>query len=130
MRLMTAFVVLVLSPTAIANPAATKNEDGSFKISDQSQKVMGINFARLDGSGPWTLPSNSLVKIKFTQGIYRRYEGNITYVLVSVLKSDSQTITLQSEDLEAGDEVAVNGTNFLRLTESDLNSETVDSCAH
>lgn len=130
MKLITALVALGLSSIVIANPAATKNEDGSFKISDQSQRVMGINFVRLEGSGPWTLPADSLVKIKFTQGIYRRYEGNITYVLVNVLKSDSQTITLQSEDLVAGDEVAVSATNFLRLTESDLNSETVDSCAH
>jgi hypothetical protein len=32
--------------------------------------------------------------------------------------------------LESGDEVAVTGTKFLRMAETDLNSETVDNCAH
>ena len=76
------------------------------------------------------MPKSALVKIKFTDGVYRRFKGDITYVIVKVLKTDKNSVTLEAEDLEAGDEVATSGVSFLRLTEADLNSETIDNCAH
>lgn len=123
-------ILLISSFSLMASPAGVKNEDGSFKLSQKSQAAMGIKFVKLSKSGPWVLPKEALVKIKFTQGVYRMFEGNITYVIVSISKTDSHSMTIQSEDLETGDEVAIKGTNFLRLTEADLNSETVDNCAH
>lgn len=123
-------ISIMFSLQVLAAPAGIKNEDGSFKVSDKSLNLMGIKFTKLQNAGPWELPKDALVKIKFTQGVYRKYEGDITYVLVTVLKTDAHRIVVKSDDLDIGDEVAVAGTNFLRLTESDLNSETVDSCAH
>lgn len=114
----------------LAHPAGIKNEDGTFKLSDKSLKSMGITFSKLNDSGTWGISKEALVKIKFTQGVYRRFEGNITYVIVRVLKETQDTITIQSEDLEVGDEVAIKGASFLRLAEADLNSDTVDNCAH
>jgi hypothetical protein len=130
MRNFICLIIFMFSFSVMASPAGVKNEDGSFKISSKSLTIMGIQFSKLDSGGPWVLPKDALVKIKFTQGVYRMFEGNITFVIVSVLKSDSQNMTVKSEDLEFGDEVAIKGTNFLRLTEADLNSETVDNCAH
>ncbi len=130
MKYIFCILVLISSFSLLASPAGVKNEDGSFKLSGKSLSSMGIQFNKLNGPGPWTLPKDALVKIKFTQGVYRMFEGDITYVIVSVVKSDSNYITIQSQDLEANDEVAIKGTNFLRLTEADLNSETVDNCAH
>lgn len=130
MRFLISIFLISISTQIMASPAGVKNEDGSFKISDKSLNVMGIKFIKLTGSGPWELPKDALVKIKFTQGVYRKYEGDITYVLVTAIKTDGQKIIIKSDDLETGDEVAVTGVNFLRLTEADLNSETVDNCAH
>ncbi|MGE3611429.1 MAG: hypothetical protein AB7I27_17685 [Bacteriovoracaceae bacterium] len=110
--------------------AGTKNEDGSFKLQEKSLKTMGIKFEKLSGKGPWLLPSNALVKIKFTQGVYRKIDEDITYVLVSTLKADGNSVLVSSVDLESDDEVAIEGVHFLRLTEADLNSDTVDNCAH
>ncbi len=122
--------VLLFSFQSLASPASIKNKDGSFKVSDKSLNVMKITFRTLQGTGPWQLPKEALVKLKFTQGVYRRYQGNITLVFVTTLKAGANNMMVKSDDLEAGDEVAVTGTNFLRLTEADLNSETVDNCAH
>lgn len=110
--------------------AGTKNEDGSFKLPEKSLKTLGIKFQKLNGKGPWLLPLNALVKIKFTQGVYRKIQEDITYVLVSALKTDGKSVLVSSEDLESDDEVAIEGVHFLRLTEADLNSDTVDNCAH
>jgi hypothetical protein len=70
------------------------------------------------------------VKVKFTQGVYRRFKNDITFVIVNVSKAEGSSVVISSDDLESDDEVAVEGVHFLRLTEADLNSETVDNCAH
>jgi hypothetical protein len=62
--------------------------------------------------------------------VYRRFEGELTYVIVKVTSAQNDQVLIQSEDLEAGDEVAVTGVKYLRMAETDLNSETVDNCAH
>ncbi|HLT22192.1 MAG TPA: hypothetical protein VKZ84_02075 [Bacteriovoracaceae bacterium] len=128
MKSLIVIFTLVTLNTAFA--AATKNEDGSFKISDKAKMTMGIRFQKLDNRNQWLLPKSSLVKIKFTEGVYRKIQDDITYVIVNVIKSNENHVFIESEDLESGDEVAIEGVQFLRLTESDLNSDTVDSCAH
>ncbi len=117
--------LLLASWESRALPAGTKGEDGHFKISDKAAAHMGIRFERLVGPGPWQIPKEAIVKVRLTEGVYRRIDGEITFVIV---KKANASIT--SSDLEAGDEVAVAGAPFLRMAETDLNSETVDACAH
>lgn len=121
---------LMLTNISIAGPAGTKGEDGNFKVSEKSLKHLGVKFQALEGTSPWIVPSDALVKIKLTLGVYRRFDGEITYVIVKRLNEHNGTVSIQSEDLESGDEVAISGTKFLRMAETDLNSETVDNCAH
>ena len=130
MKLILTIVLTLFSTLASALPAGTKNEDGSFKVSDKSLKTMNIKFKKLNGEGPWLLPVNSLVKVKFTQGVYRRFKNDIAFVIVNVSKADASSVVISSDDLESDDEVAIEGVHFLRLTEADLNSDTVDNCAH
>jgi hypothetical protein len=120
----------LFSQIAFAVPAGTKGEDGNFKVSEKSLNHLGVKFVSLNGPGPWKVPAAALVKIKLTQGVYRRFEGEITYVIVRTSEADKGNLYISSEDLEEGDEVAVQGTNYLRMAETDLNSETVDTCAH
>lgn len=120
----------LLAQFAFAVPAGTKGEDGNFKVSEKSLAHLGVKFQSLSGSGPWTVPREALVKIKLTQGVYRRFEGEITYVIVKTSEAGNGNLFIHSEDLEEGDEVAIQGTKYLRMAETDLNSETVDTCAH
>jgi hypothetical protein len=124
------FLLLILASNTFAGPAGTKGEDGNFKVSEKSLNHLGVKFQSLKGNGPWSVPHEALVKIKLTTGVYRRFEGEITYVIVSKINEVNGIVTIKSEDLESGDEVAVTGTKFLRMAETDLNSETVDNCAH
>lgn len=108
---------------------AFSKEDG-FKLSAKATKSLGVSFAAIQGAGPWRVPKQSLVRIKQSTGVYRKYDGWISLVLVKVLKEENGNVLIQSEDLEANDEVAVQGSHYLRMTDSDLNAGTVDSCAH
>ncbi len=106
------------------------NKEDGFKLSEQAQKTLTIGFSTLEGPGPWKISKNSLVTLKKSTGVYRRYKGFITMVLVDVASRTEESITITSEDLEAGDEIATSGAPFLRMIDADLNSETSDGCAH
>lgn len=108
---------------------AFSKEDG-FKISDKAAISLNVVFNPIEGKGPWRLSPKSIVHLKQSSGVYRRYDGWISLVLVKVLGRDNGTVLVSSQDLEPGDDVAVEGVTFLRMTDSDLNSGTVDSCAH
>ncbi len=108
---------------------AYSKEDG-FKLSVKAIKTLGIEFIKLDQSSRWKVPQSSLVNIKQSFMVYRRFDGWLTMVLVKVISKDSQFAVIESADLESGDEVVTAGVHFVRMTDADLNSGTVDSCAH
>lgn len=108
---------------------AFSKEDG-FKLSEKAVKNLGVRFNTLSGSGSWMIPKSALVRIKHSTGVYRKWDGWITMVLVKVLNQTNETVTIKSVDLQDQDKVAITGVPFLRMTEADLNSDTVDSCTH
>jgi hypothetical protein len=106
------------------------NEDYGFKMSQKALDTMEISFSSISGNGPWKVPKEALIQLKQSVGVYRRFEGWIDFVLVNVLGSNGDHVSIASADLETGDEVSVTNSKFLRLTEANLKSDTVDSCAH
>lgn len=108
---------------------AFSKEDG-FKLSNNAIINLGVSFKSLKGNGPWMVPKSAIVRIKHSTGVYRKWDGWITMVLVKIIKQTKETVTIKSIDLQDQDEVALTGVTFLRMTEADLNSDTVDSCAH
>jgi hypothetical protein len=139
-KLLTLFIMSVLCTQVFSSEAnvelkaggavtAFVKEDG-FKLSSKALVNLGINFTSLVGANKWELPKSALVRIKKSIGVYRRYDGWITMVLVSIVEKKKSTVVVKSVDLESGDEVAISGVKFLRMTDSDLNSETVDACSH
>ncbi len=106
------------------------NKEDGFKMSDKALNKLKIKFAKIQGVNSWTIPEEAIVKIKQSTGVYRRLDGWVTFVLVKVSQRSSGVVNITSADLENGDEVAITGVNYLRMTDADLNSDTVDSCAH
>ncbi len=108
---------------------AFEPEEG-FKMSETALSSLGVRFRKLDGASLWSIPKDALVRIKHVSGVYRRVEGWISFVLVETHGKNNSQVTIRSEDLQPGDEVAIDGATFLRMTEADLNADTVDSCSH
>jgi hypothetical protein len=99
-----------------------------FQLSDVAIARLGIQFRNLEGKGPWNIPKTSLVKIKRSMGVYRQSNSFITLVFVEVLGTNGENARIHSEDLRAGDHVAVVGSGFLRVVELDLSGGGGDSC--
>lgn len=106
------------------------SKDDGFKLSDKAVKNLEVVFTTVNGKGPWVIPKSAIVKIKHSTGVYRKWEGWITMVLVKILSQTKETVTIKSVDLQDQDMVAITGVPFLRMTEADLNSDTVDACSH
>lgn len=99
-----------------------------FRLSDAAIARLGVRFEELKGNGPWSVPKNALVKVKRSTGVYRQSDGFITLVLVETKEAIGNYVRIQSEDLRAGDRVAVEGGGFLRVVELDLSGGGGDSC--
>lgn len=106
------------------------DKEQGFKLSDTAANRLGVKFSGLKGAGPWRVPKSSLIQLKQSFGVYRKFEGWISYVLVHVQKDEGAFVVITSEDLQTSDDIATAGVSFLRMTDSDLNAGTVDSCAH
>ena len=105
------------------------SEDTGFKLSQRAMTTMGIQFGSIS-TPPWKLPKTALVNIKHVTGVYRRVDGWIDFVIVTVDRSDGNWVWITSPDLEPGDDVAVANADFLRMTEAELKSDSTDACAH
>lgn len=104
--------------------------ENGFKMNEAALKRLGVQFGSITGKGPWKVSSSSVVRIKHSTGVYRRFEGWISFILVQVASREGDSVQIISEDLQSGDEISIAGASYLRLTEADLNADTVDSCSH
>lgn len=118
------------SAPATADGAAKLLEDGEFTLTPAAEKRLGIKWLKLEGSGPWKVPVEAIVKIKFTKAAYRKFEGRITLVVLDKVNREGKIATVSSPDLQAGDLIAVSGVKYIRLAEVDISSGTVDNCSH
>lgn len=142
MKIASAIILLILVTSTIAfadgdhsapateDGAAKLLEDGDFTLSPVAEKRMGLQWETLSGSGPWKVPKQSIALIKFTKGVYRKFEGKITMVVLTKIKEEGSNVVISSPDLQEGDQVATSGVKYLRLTEVDISSGTVDNCSH
>lgn len=106
------------------------NEEDGFKLSEKAQSKLGVTYSAIKGSGPWKIEKSALVRIKYSTGVYRKWDGWNTLVFVEIVSQTKEHYVVKSVDLEEGDQIAKTGVSFLRMTEADLNSDTVDACAH
>ena len=118
------------SAPATADGAAKLLEDGEFSLTPASEKRLGIKWLTLEGNGPWKVPAEAMVRIKFTTAAYRKFEGRITLVVLDKSQAQGKTALISSPDLQAGDQIAISGVKYLRLAEVDISSGTVDNCSH
>ena len=110
------------------NGAAKALEDGEFTVSETAEKRLGIQWLKLKGTGPWLVPAEVVLNIKFTKAAYRKFEGRITLIILNAVKKEGDHVLISSPDLEEGDLIAIKGVKYLRLTELDLFQGKVDSC--
>lgn len=94
-----------------------------LKLNSKAKEHLKIEFTKVSGKSPWKLPRAALVQVKDQSGIYKMHEETLEFVEVRVSKTDKDSVTFTTDHLHDGDSVAVKGTQFIRIMESELNSE-------
>ena len=148
MKVISIILAMLISVTVAANTNIKKKEeetkvvlkkggavyafskDDGFKLTKKAIDNLGVKFLGLGNSKTWDIPKSSIVRIKSATGVYRQYDDWITLVFVNILKKNKDTVSINCVDLQNGDGIAISGVKFLRVTDADLNSDTVDACAH
>ncbi len=100
-----------------------EEKDKPLKISDKAKAHLKVEFANINGKSPWTLPKTALVQVKDRTGIYKKHGDTMEFVEIQVISSDKEKFTFTTKDVHVGDAVVVQGTQFIRMIESELNSE-------
>ncbi|WP_413294895.1 hypothetical protein ACLSU7_07275 [Bdellovibrio sp. HCB185ZH] len=94
-----------------------------LKLSDKAKSHLKVEFANVTGKSPWILPRTALVQVKDRTGIYKKHGNTLEFIEIQMVKLDKDKFTFTTQDLQSGDEVVVHGTHFVRIIESELNSE-------
>jgi hypothetical protein len=94
-----------------------------LKLNPKAQEHLKIEFSKVSGKSPWKVPRSALVQVKDHSGLYKMHGETLEFIEINVTKTDKDSITFTTEHLHDGDSVAVKGTQFIRIMESELNSE-------
>jgi hypothetical protein len=90
--------------------------DKGIQLSPEAEKHFEVKKLKVV-STVIELPKTAIVRAGLEVNVFRFREGFYKRIDFVQLKKSSTTITLQSKDLKAGDEIAITGLGFLRTAE-------------
>lgn len=93
------------------------NKEKGFKLSAEAEKNFEIKKIKLTSNSLIELPSAAVARSAMEVNLYRIREGFYKRIDFKYVKRSSDKIVVNSIDLKAGDEVAISGLGFLRISE-------------
>ncbi len=101
------------------------SEEHGIQLSDKAKQRLGLTYYSLTNSGISSIPSQALVFSRDRVGVYRLRNGWFKFVEVQKKQADASTVSIQSPQLQAGDQIVVQGVGLLRVADLDAFSEEV-----
>lgn len=98
------------------------DEDAGFKMSTEALKTFSVEKISLNGAGPWTVPSASLLITNEDKSVYRVRNEIFKRIDVTVLSKNKTQAVIQSDELTAGDGLVTKGVGDIRVAEVDVTS--------
>ncbi|MBL7672244.1 MAG: hypothetical protein JNM39_17325 [Bdellovibrionaceae bacterium] len=98
------------------------DEDAGFKMSAEALKTFSVEKTVLNGTGPWTVPSSSLLITNEDKSVYRVRNETFKRIDVTVLSKNKTQAVIQSDELTTGDSLVTKGVGDIRVAEVDVTS--------
>ena len=98
------------------------DEETGFKMSAEALKTFSVEKIALNGAGPWTVPSSSLLITNEGKSVYRVRNETFKRIDVVVLSKNKTQAVIQSDELGAGDGLVTKGAGDIRVAEVDVTS--------
>lgn len=133
-RILLIFIFHLLTGPLLADGVIDAQKDKGFKLRSEVETNFGLAIEVLEaGKGPWTLAKEAIVYSKEEYQVFRRRDGFWMAVEVDLLRhpaGSSKAVRVSSEDLRAGDAIAVKGAGFLKVVELSLWGPAVHGHPH
>lgn len=120
-------VTLILVATLVALASEDHDHEGDsqeahsagegFKVPSQALKNFELKTKKLEGQGPWLVPTSARVFSAEEVNIYRLRSGAFARIDFEVVKETKTEMQITSRDLTTGDELVTVGVGFLRIAE-------------
>ncbi len=102
-----------------------KNEGQSFRLSDESEQLIGIQTKKIrssDGEN-FQIPRDSLVEYQDKQGVFVKKGDWYELVPVKVINRSSDSITIAAHEISAKHQLVIKGLGMLRATHLQLTGQ-------
>ncbi len=93
------------------------DESQGFKLSQEAFKNFGIQLRKAGPGVPMTLPKKSIFFGLQEKNLYRYRGGFFKRIDFKTLTKTKTEMTVSSDDLQSGDQIATEGLGFLRIAE-------------
>ncbi len=116
-----------VGPTKAIVEASKKT---GIKLSEKAIKALDITTEPINSQNTHKLPLKSLVHFQEEVGVYRQREGWFKLIEVEVLSKNSTEVTVKTQNIKPGDDVAVTGVALLRVAELEAWGGSGDGHGH
>nr|WP_295903301.1 hypothetical protein [uncultured Bdellovibrio sp.] len=93
------------------------DEHDGFKLSPEALKNFELKTVALKGAVSWEVPASAVLYSGEEVNLYRVREGFYKRIDFDTISKNGSQVKIKSKDLQAGDEVVVQGVGFLRTAE-------------
>ena len=92
-------------------------EELGIKLSPEAAKNFEIKTLKLAGTSPWTVPQIARVTAGEESSFYRLRDGFFKRISFETIQKNNSSLRIRSDFLKPGDEIVIQGTGFLRISE-------------
>ncbi len=93
------------------------DKEKGFKLSVEAEKNFDIKKIKMQSSLSVELPLSAIATSTIEVNVYRFRDGFYKRIDFNQISKDQGRISIKSPDLKAGDEIAISGLGFLRVSE-------------
>lgn len=93
------------------------NKEKGFKLSPEAEKNFAVKKIKIKSSSSIELPLSAIATSTVEVNVYRFRDGFYKRIDFNQISKNQEKIFIKSLDLKEGDEVAISGLGFLRVSE-------------
>ncbi len=106
------------------------NRKDGLKLSDKAIKTLELQYWSITSTQTHEIPSKAMVYFKDEAGVYRLRNGWFKLVETKPIRKSDTKVTLSTPELQAGDQIVINGVGLLRIAELEAWGGSGDGHGH
>lgn len=108
----------------------TADEDKGFVIKEHVEANFSIKMQKIKGSNTMLVPKAALLFSGVEKQVFRNRETYWKAVDVKILKQSKDMFEITSNELQAGDSIAISGVGFLKIIEQSVFGPVIEGHVH